>query len=149
MRFKEEWGDWTEYRKLPNAIIIDDYHPPSGRQRIEDHVPYWERMARVYGGALRILKIAQKEGRKFVVFVHGWSTSGRGRTTTRSQIRSLMRSPDATPYIIRKECIQHYSVFVAAIRPLPANSADLAETESSTPDQENPSSEANTESTKG
>ena len=27
-----------------------------------------------------------------------------------------MRSPEATPYIIRRECIQHDSVFVAAIK---------------------------------
>jgi hypothetical protein len=29
-----------------------------------------------------------------------------------------MSSKDATPYVIRRECIQHDNVFVAAIRPI-------------------------------
>jgi hypothetical protein len=32
-------------------------------------------------------------------------------------VRGLMRGPDATPLIIRSKCVQHYSVFLAAIRP--------------------------------
>ena len=47
------------------------------------------------------------------MFEHESSASGFGRTTARSQIRSLMRSRDAASYIDRKRCIQHDSVFVA------------------------------------
>lgn len=36
--------------------------------------------------------------------------------------RSVMRIKEATPYVVRAHCIQHPSVFVAAIRPLPPGS---------------------------
>ena len=52
----------------------------------------------------------------FLLITHGWSTSRRGKITARSAVRSLMRSPVATPYIVRSQSIQHTSVFVAAIR---------------------------------
>jgi len=78
---------------------------------------YWDAMAEIRSIALKALEDAQRAGHRFVLFRHGSSTSSRGVTTARSQVRALMRSPDATPYIKRSECIQHYSVFVAAIRP--------------------------------
>src|ERR1035437_9916430 len=52
------------------------------------------------------------------MFLHGWSTSRPGNTTSRSQVRKLMQSKESTPYIVRRDCIQHDTVFVAAIRPL-------------------------------
>lgn len=116
-KFKREYGDWTEYRKLSEVREIDDYHPNDDR----NHMDYWQAMDEVYKGALEVLKNAQQKGYEHVIFRHGWSTSRQGKTTTRSQIRKLMRSPEATPYIIRRNSIQHDSVFVAAIRPLSMN----------------------------
>jgi hypothetical protein len=107
-------GNWVEYRELQNLQEID-FHPagqdPGGA--------YYENMAAVRERALSGLIEAQANGFSYLLFKHGWSTSHRGKTTSRSQVRSLMRSKEATPFIIRSRCIQHYSVFVAAIRSLP------------------------------
>jgi hypothetical protein len=64
------------------------------------------------------LKHAQNTVRQYFMFIHGWSTSRRGKTTARSQVRKFMRSSAATPLIDRNNCIQHDTVFVAKIRPL-------------------------------
>ena len=111
--FKKESGDWVKYRELPNSQEVDLHDSERGPRDI----PYWESMEIVYRKVLAELKTAQRKGIQFVIFTHGSSTSRQGQTTARSQVRKLMRSPDATPYIIRKECIQHNSVFVSAIRP--------------------------------
>ena len=110
--FKKYTGDWTDLRKLAPCEI--DYHADPNER---DGLGYWERMDETFKGALEILKHAQEDGHTYVMFRHGSSTSRWGATTHRSQIRKLMRSKEATPYIIRKDCIQHRSVFVAAIRP--------------------------------
>jgi hypothetical protein len=65
---------------------------------------------------LSAIREAYTRGVPYVLLVHGNSTSRPGKTTQRSMIRSLMRSKDATPYIVRSECIQHHTVFVAKIR---------------------------------
>lgn len=112
MSFIKDCRNWTEFRSLP-ALLEIDFHlvgQPGGGA-------YHENMAAVRSGALSALKAAQEKGFQFVLFTHGRSTSRRGKTTARSQVRGLMRSKDATPYIIRSKCIQHPSVFVAAIRP--------------------------------
>jgi len=77
------------------------------------------KMARAHAEALAALQEAQKSGQQYVMFRHGASTSGPGRQTARSVVRGLMRSPQATAYIVRKDCVQHETVFVARIRPLP------------------------------
>jgi len=112
-RFKVGNGDWTKFRLLGSYIEVEGYHP-NGE---DDGLSYWERMERTYTWALKNLIKAQEYDVEFVIFTHGWSTSGLGKTTHRSQIRKLMRGKDASPYITRKNCIQHDSVFVAAIRP--------------------------------
>ena len=112
MAFKREFGDWTQYRKLPSVVEVD-FHQSEDAPR---ELPYWEAMGEIRGIAFEALKAAQKAGDRYVLFTHGWSTSRRGKTTARSEVRSLMRSPAATPYIVRRECIQHDSVFVAAVR---------------------------------
>ena len=66
---------------------------------------------------MKALKDAYGDGLRYVIFSHGSSTSRRGQTTARSVVRNLMRSKDATPYIVRDQCVQHDSVFAAAIRP--------------------------------
>jgi hypothetical protein len=90
-----------------------DFHPDTNEP---DYLPFYEKMEKARSLSLAAIKRAQKEGIPWVLFTHGHSTSRIGATTYRSVVRGLMRSKDATPYIIRKNCIQHYSVFVAAIR---------------------------------
>ena len=59
---------------------------------------------------------ARLNERSHVMIIHGKSTSRRGKTTARSQVRNFMRSKHATPLIDRKACIQHDTVFVAKLR---------------------------------
>jgi hypothetical protein len=66
----------------------------------------------------RRLGEAQRNGRSHIMFIHGSSTSRPGQTTARSQVRKFMRSSAATPFIERKHCIQHDTVFVAKLRRL-------------------------------
>lgn len=106
-------GNWTEYRKLPGKVLERDFH--DGRREwgeLHENV-----MADVHERALSAIQQAQREGYDYVLFTHGWSTSRPGRRTARSVIRGLARSAEATPYILRSECIQHESVFVARVRP--------------------------------
>lgn len=115
--FKKEQCNWMEYRKFPDLVECDFHWSELG-------IPtknYHENMADVREYALIALKNAYQQEKRYVLFTHGGSTSHRGKTTARSQIRGLMRSKDATPYIRRRECIQHPTVFVAAIRPFPTS----------------------------
>lgn len=116
-RFTKGVGNWTEYRKLGTYLEVDFHPPETHEQRHAEMMPYHERMWEVYGRTIDTLKQAQDEGYEYVIFTHGWSTSRPGQTTARSEVRKVMRSPEATPYIIRKDCIQHHSVFVAKIKP--------------------------------
>ena len=110
--FKEGSGDWTQYRRLPSAIEIDFHDSEYGR----GEVPYWVAMNQVYDRAFEALKCAYEDGIRYVIFTHGASMSRPGKTTARSEVRALMRSKEATPFVCRRDCIQHNSVFVAAIR---------------------------------
>ncbi len=112
---KYENGNWTEYRKLPYSEEVDFHFDNSN----SGYASYEDKMAEANETTLKRLKAAHEEGVAYLIFTHGHSTSRIGKTTTRSVIRGLMRSKEATPYINRKECIQHYSVFVAAIREKP------------------------------
>ncbi len=113
--FKNQSGDWTEYRDLPDLMTVDFHYEDEGYDVAR--LPYWEAMEEVWETALNALKRAYEDGNiQYVLFTHGSSTSRIGKATTRSQVRKLMRSTEATPYIDRRCCIQHYSVFVAAIR---------------------------------
>lgn len=109
--FRPGGGSWTDYRGLPNLTEVDFHW--SGRMSGS----YWENMQEVYETALDAIRSAQDGGISYVMLRHGSSTSGPGKTTSRSVIRGLMRSPEATPFIVRSRCIQHPTVFVAAIRP--------------------------------
>lgn len=119
MAFKNESGNWTAYRELPGVTEIDFHRSDEPSEH-----SYWEAMDLVRAETLASLKWAQANGKRYLLIRHGHSTSHQGTTTSRSQVRGLMRSPDATPYILRSQSIQHYSVFVAAIRPLPAAEPD-------------------------
>jgi hypothetical protein len=117
--FRKGTGSWTQYRGL-NIPEVDfhrcDRNPAEGPRPWE---PYDARMARVYHDTLAALKDAYERGVPWVLVTHGASTSRPGKMTSRSMVRSLMRSKAATPYIRRRECIQHDTVFVAAIKPKP------------------------------
>jgi hypothetical protein len=78
---------------------------------------YQEAMAGVTDLVVASLEQARRKGRSYVMFIHGSSTSRRGKTTARSQVRGFMRSKDATPLIDRSGCIQHETVFVARLKP--------------------------------
>lgn len=110
--FKDAGGDWVALRKLPGLVEVD-FH---WSDRSSD-LSYWEKMGEVYSSAWKALIQAQQDGNQYVMFRHGASTSRIGKSTARSTVRGLMRGKEATPYILRSQCIQHESVFVAAIRP--------------------------------
>ena len=116
--FKNGIGNWIEYRKLPCVDEIDLHRVPDGsRNRGPREVPYENYVVDVWDEVLKALQSAQQRQRLYVIFRHGWSTSRSGQTTARSQVRKLMRSKFVTPYIIRKNSIQHNAVFVATIKP--------------------------------
>ena len=104
-------GNWTDFRRLPACIEVD-FHRDGPRE-----TSFWDAMAEVSTTVRRSLAKAQELGLQYVLFTHGSSTSRPFATTARSMVRGFMRSKDATPYIVRRRCIQHYSCFVAAIRP--------------------------------
>ncbi len=111
--FIKKGGNWTDFRKLPEVTEVDFHwaeEQPTGA--------YWEHMDQVKETTLNSLRRAQANGIQHVLFTHGHSTSRMGAQTSRSVVRGVMRSKEATPHIIRKESIQHSSVFVAKIRPL-------------------------------
>lgn len=112
-KFKKEYIDWTEYRKLPDLEEVDFHWAGSGQYH-----DYDESMENVYSYTIGALRQAQLQGKKYVLFTHGSSTSRPGKKTARSQVRKAMQSSESTPYIIRKNSIQHPTVFVAAIDPL-------------------------------
>ena len=113
MGFKYAVRNWVEYRQLPD-LVEQDFHWVGD----DSAGSYHENMQTVLAVALNGLIAAQAAGKKYVLFTHGGSTSRPGMTTSRSQVRKLMGSKEATPYIIRRECIHQSTVFVAAIRPL-------------------------------
>ena len=110
--FLRETGPWNKYRERFPAMLEVDFH----RGRRAPGVDYEEVMADVENETLEMLKKAQSEGVERVMFVHGASTSGPFRRSSRSVIRGFMRSSEATPYIVRRECIQHPTVFIAKIK---------------------------------
>jgi len=111
----DEDSNWSEFRKLPNHREIDFHWATDG-----DSFEHWRAMAEVGRLTLRALQDAQRSGASYLLLLHGCTSSSDGetQTTARSVIRGLMRSKTATPYIVRSQCIQHHSCFVAAIRPL-------------------------------
>ena len=112
---KDESADWTQYRDLPLAVEVD-FH----RADEPGAISYHDAMSKLEAYALAALEAAYRLGLKHVIFTHGASTSRPGRTTARSCVRALMRSPAVTPYIIRTNCIQHRTVYVAVLRENPA-----------------------------
>jgi hypothetical protein len=117
MKTIKRTGDWkklvAEFRLTPTDIV-DLHFGPRDPCR-----PYYEVMMDVEMIVEQNLIAAQNDDRPYRMFVHGWSTSRRGKTTARSVVRNFMRSKAATPFINRSGCVQHETVFIAKIR-LPA-----------------------------
>lgn len=109
MAFKKLTGDWAPYSQAGDRVV--DFH----WSRMDGPRDYGARMAEVADTTLKALKEAHANGESMVVFIHGSSTSQPGTTTARSIVRTIMRSMKSTPYIIKAQCLQHETVFVAAI----------------------------------
>ncbi len=110
--FQKGWGDWKRYRR-PNCREVDLHFGPRDRQAKS----FEQAMAEVTELVERMLRKAQQDGQPYVMFIHGRSTSRRGKMTARSRVRGFMRSPKATPFIQRGHCIQHETIFLAKVRP--------------------------------
>ena len=115
MKFRSEDGDWTRFRAL-KPREFDLHRSEWGRRE----VPYWVAMNEVREDTLSELVAARKSGAEWLLIRHGNSTSGPGKTTARSVVRGIMRSRAATPFIVRRDCVQHEAVFLARIRHLGA-----------------------------
>ena len=110
--FKRFDGDWVSLRKLGPVEV--DLH--QGR-RDPTRKSYDEAMGDTAELVRNELRKAHESGAEYVMFMHGRSTSmGWRGTTARSVVREVMRSREATPYIVRSECLQGDTVFLARIR---------------------------------
>ncbi len=116
-KFQIGSGDWTRYRSLPGLMEVDLHFSDYRRSWDEPPVPYWETMNKIEEIVLRELEEGFNDpNTKHVLYMHGKSTSRNGKQTSRSVVREIMRGKAATPYIDRRCCIQHDSVFVAALK---------------------------------
>jgi dTDP-4-amino-4,6-dideoxygalactose transaminase len=112
---KREQGNWIDYRKRFGLSEADEIDLHFGR-RDRNVASYNEAMADVEQLIRHSLHKAQENGRPYLMFVHGHSTSRPGQTTARSVVRQFMRSKEATPFVVKTHCIQHPTVFIAKIR---------------------------------
>jgi hypothetical protein len=110
-KFLKETCNWTEFRGRFDLMEVDLHF---GRRELG--VSYDDVMSDVEDLVRHNLAKAQTAGRPYVMFIHGSSTSRPGQRTARSVVRQFMRSKEATPFIVRSECIEHPTVFVAKIR---------------------------------
>ena len=106
-------GDWRELRDYKPSVEVDFHRGPL----YEMH--YHEAMDQVEQEAMSSLVDAYQQGLPYLLVTHGSSTSRKGKTTTRSVIRKLFRSPKVTPYVNRRESIQHRSAFLFALKTNP------------------------------
>jgi hypothetical protein len=111
---KREDGNWVDYRKRLGLSADDEVDLHFGRR--DFGVPYSNVMADVERRVEESLRKAQENGRPYLMFVHGHSTSRPGQLTARSVVRKFMRSKEATPFIVKAHSIQHRTVFIAKIR---------------------------------
>jgi hypothetical protein len=120
--FKRFHGDWLELRRQYAPREVDLHFSGSGSDE-----PYWKKMDEVRELVEAELRRAHADGVPWLLFRHGYSTSEGWRdTTSRSIVRSLMRSKQATPMIVRRECIQHGAVFLVRLRDRAAGKAPVA-----------------------
>jgi hypothetical protein len=107
--FEGDWGNLVA--TLPGLMRVDLHFGRGGPGQFRNN------MAEVYEIVVAALKESQEKGFRYVLFTHGYSTSRPGKTTARSVVRGTMRSKEATPFIIKNKSIQHYSVFIAVVKP--------------------------------
>lgn len=116
--FIKQEGDWTKLRTVGQAEL--DLHLASpGRKYGPREMPYHQMMDAVHAKTLEALIAAYNEGKESLLVIHGHSTSGPGKQTSRSVVRALMRGKEATPYIIRKKSVQHGTAFLAHLKQKP------------------------------
>jgi hypothetical protein len=115
-KFRQGWGHWERYRSDLGLTRSDEVDLHFGK-RDPSRMTYKQAMAGVTALVVASLEQARRNGRPYLVFIHGSSTSRRGKTTARSQVRNFMRSKEATPLIDRSGCIQHGTVFIAKLKP--------------------------------
>ena len=77
---------------------------------------YHEAMDQAEQEAMSSIAEAYQQGLSYLLVTRGNSTSRKGKTTTRSVIRKLFKSPKAPPYVNRRESIQHRSAFLFALK---------------------------------
>jgi DNA-nicking Smr family endonuclease len=116
-KFQPGRGPWQQYRAQLNLSGSDEIDLHFGK-RDPSLMSFREAMAGVTELVVASLNEARRKGRCHVMFIHGSSTSRRGKTTARSQVRNFMRSKHATPLIDRSGCIEHGTVFVAKLKPI-------------------------------
>jgi hypothetical protein len=114
-KFQTDLGHWEKFRSQLGFSTSDEVDLHFGK-RDRSLMSYAEAMAGVTNLVRASLEEARRKGRHYVVFIHGSSTSRRGKTTARSQVRNFMRSKAATPLINRSGCIQHNTVFIAKLK---------------------------------
>jgi len=90
-KIRHEDGDWTRFRNLPGLGEVDFHRSGVGYGGHHDAV-----MAGISDELLEALQEAKDDGTKYVLFTHGSSTSEGWKKRT--------------------ACVQHSSVFLAAIR---------------------------------
>jgi hypothetical protein len=110
--FRKGWDNWESYRR-PDCLEVD-LHFGKRDPLVKS---FAQAMAEITELVERTLREAQQDGRPYIMFIHGRSTSRRGKVTARSQVRGFMRSPKATPLVQRDQCIQHETIFLAKVRP--------------------------------
>jgi hypothetical protein len=113
---KREEGNWVSYRERFGLSATDEIDLHFGQRDPRVDGQYYEVTADVEQRVQNALRKAQENGRPYVMFIHGHSTSRPGQTTARSVVRGFMRSKEATPFIVKAHCIQHPTVFIAKIR---------------------------------
>jgi hypothetical protein len=114
---KREKCNWVDYRAAYGLSQVDEVDLHFGR-RDRSVASYDEGMDDVEQLIRRSLHKAQRNGRPYVMFIHGHSTSRPGQTTARSVVRGFMRSKEATSFIVKAYSVQHPTVFIAKIRRL-------------------------------
>ncbi len=115
--FKKGQGSWSEYPRLPGVVVVDYHHDYREPRELGPPMQYYEKMANAYEKTIDALRNALADPTtRYVLFTHGSSTSRLGKTTARSQVRKVMRSKEATPFICRKQCVQYESAFLASIK---------------------------------
>jgi DNA-nicking Smr family endonuclease len=115
-KFQAGRGPWDQYRSQLDLSPSDEVDLHFGK-RDPSRMTFRQAMADVTALVVASLEQARRNGRPYLMFIHGKSTSRRGKTTARSQVRGFMRSKHATPLIDRGGCIQHVTVFVAKLKP--------------------------------